>query len=76
MSEKKAGVMDNDTCFNFVDTNVMVATALLLEHVTTVLSAMTLICALVAIQRESFLEGKYTFFVNTDPQGSNCTVIF
>lgn len=44
----------------------MVATASSLEHVTTVLSALTLICALVAIQRESFLEGKYTFFLNTD----------
>ena len=54
----------------------MVATALSLEHVTTVRSAMTLICALVAIQRESFLEGKYTFFLNTDPQVSNCAVIF
>lgn len=55
----------------------MVATALSLEHVTTVLSAMTLICALVAIQRESFLEGKYAFFfLNTDPQVSNCSVKF
>ena len=44
----------------------MVATASSLEHVTTVLSALTLICALVAIQRESFLEGKYTFFLKTD----------
>ena len=52
----------------------MVATALSLEHVTTVRSVMTLICASVAIQQESFLEGKYTFFLNTDPQ--NCAVIF
>lgn len=54
----------------------MVATALSLEHVTTVLSAMTLIYVLVAIQRESFLEGKYTYFLSTDPQVSNCAVIF